>query len=461
MDGDRRSLVSAVRALRDGESTAVELAEAAAARHDPDLNAYAAWTPSTLHAHAQAADAAFAVGSDLGVLQGVPVSVKDIYAAAGWPTYAGSPNPLPADPWQQDGPLVQRLRGQLAAITGKTNTVEFAFGGIGTNAHWGAPRNPWDRSRVSGGSSSGAAVSLGEGTALLALGTDTAGSVRIPAAMTGNVGLKTGAGRWPTDGIVPLSRTLDTAGILARTAADLAFGFAGLEARPELGELALTPPDLYGARFAVADGVLWDDCSPGVAEAAETAIGELEAAGARVERIDLPELAGALEVFRTANLAGPELYAFLSQELPDWLETLDPGVRARVDKAAEMPAWRWLDARRRMEALSQSAHARLASYDALLAPTVAITPPTIAAMADPEVYGPTNLQALRNTAVGNYLTMAAVTLPVGLDAAGMPVGLQLMSTPGSEEWLISLAVAAELALGTADDRLGRPRDLRG
>jgi aspartyl-tRNA(Asn)/glutamyl-tRNA(Gln) amidotransferase subunit A len=458
MGVERRSLCDAVRDLREGRSTASDLAEAAIERHDPALNAYAAWTPERLRDQAQAADAAFGAGADLGLLQGIPVSIKDIYAAAGWPTHAGSPNRLPADPWERDGPLMQRLRRQLAAIPGKTNTVEFAFGGIGTNAHWGTPRNPWDRSRVPGGSSSGAAVSLAEGTAMLALGTDTAGSVRIPAAMTGYVGLKTGAGRWPTEGIVPLSRTLDTAGILARSAADLAFGFAALEGRPDIGELALASDGLSGRRFALPRGVLWADCSPGIVEAVEAAIGELEAAGASIQWIDLPEVDRALELFRTANLAGPELYALLSQQLPDWLETLDPGVRARVDKAAEVPAWRWLDARRRMTELSQAAHARLAAYDALLSPTVAITPPAIEAMADPQVYGPTNLHALRNTAVGNYLTLAGVTLPVGLDAAGMPVGLQMLSVPGSEEWLIALAIAVEKVLGSADDRLGLPRE---
>jgi len=193
------SLAELGAALRDRKTTAKALAEAAAANHDANaesLGAYKLWAPEAAAAQATAADAAFASGNDLGPLQGIPISAKDLYGVKGWPTFAGTPKAFPPS-WQDEGPVIAAIRSQIGVLTGKTHTVEFAFGGIGANPHWGTPRNPWDADnhRAPGGSSSGAGVSLAVGSALLALGTDTAGSVRIPASMTGNAGLKTGVGR--------------------------------------------------------------------------------------------------------------------------------------------------------------------------------------------------------------------------------------------------------------------------
>ncbi|MBK1695899.1 amidase [Rhodovibrio salinarum] len=448
-------LAAAMRALAEQHLSASDLAEQAIAAHDPALNAYAAWTPETTRAQAAAADAARQAGATTGPLMGVPVSLKDIYAAAGWRTYAGSPKALPAEPWERDGPLVAKLRRQLATITGKTNTVEFAFSGLGTNPHWGTPRNPWNRARVAGGSSSGAAVSVREGSALLALGTDTAGSIRVPAAMNGLAGLKMGAGQWPTEGIVPLSHLLDTPGLIARTAQDLAIGYGALNGDAP-GAAPMARPDLTGVRLCVPAQVVWDDTAPGIAEAVESALRELEAAGAKLLRRDVPEVLAAVEVFRTTNLAGPDLYRLLSTELTGWLDTVDPSIRQRLDKATDVPAWQWLAARARVAELSRAAAERLRDCDALVAPTVALTPPEIDAVQAPDAFARANGFALRNTAVGNYLTMAGVTLPAGLDAAGMPVGLQLLGQPGGEAGLLALAQTVERVLGTSDQRLGTP-----
>jgi len=236
MSGDplSRPLIEIARELRDRRTTARELVDAAIARHESvgeRLHAYSFWAPEQARAVANAADAAFAAGVSTGPLQGLPVSLKDLFAADGYPCFAGSSRRLPADPWEQDGPLVATLRRQLGVIMGKTHMVEFAFGGTGQNSHHGAPYNPWDAAahRSVGGSSSGAGVSLLEGSALLAFGSDTAGSVRIPASMTGNAGLKVTIGRWSTGGVVPLSFTFDTPGLLARSVSDLAYGFAALD----------------------------------------------------------------------------------------------------------------------------------------------------------------------------------------------------------------------------------------
>ena len=213
-----RPLIEIARDLREKRASARELTEAAIARHErfgERLHAYSLWAPEQARAVADAADAAFAAGVSVGPLQGVPVSLKDLFAAAGYPCFAGSSRRLPADPWERDGPLVATLRRQLGVIMGKTHMVEFAFGGTGRNSHHGAPYNPWDAAahRSVGGSSSGAGVSLLEGSALLAFGSDTAGSVRIPACMTGNAGLKVTLGRWSTEGVVPLSFSFDTPGL--------------------------------------------------------------------------------------------------------------------------------------------------------------------------------------------------------------------------------------------------------
>ncbi len=271
LDVETESLENLAAAMRDGGVSASGLADWAVANHDrrtETLQAYKAWEPSRFHAEAAAADAALAAGIDLGPLQGIPVSVKDLYGLSGYPIFAGCSRELP-EKWQAEGPVVRALRHQLATVSGKTHTVQFAFGALGTNPYWGTPRNPWDgeNHRVPGGSSAGAGVSLIEGSALLAYGSDTGGSVRMPASFTGTVGVKTSKGRWSTAGIVPLSTTLDTAGTLTRTVADAALAFAVID--PQTTE----PADAFCRRLGTASladfhiGVCdwyFADCDPGV-----------------------------------------------------------------------------------------------------------------------------------------------------------------------------------------------------
>src|SRR6201997_5529639 len=197
MPGDplSRPLIELAHDLRERRASARELVEAAIAQHErfgERLHAYSFWAPEQARTAAKAADAAFAVGVSAGPPQGLPVSIKDLFAAAGYPCFAGSSRRLPAEPWERDGPLVATLRRQLGVIMGKTHMVEFAFGGTGQNSHHGAPYNPWDAAahRSVGGSSSGAGVSLLEGSALLAFGSDTAGCGGVPAPRTGHGGVK-------------------------------------------------------------------------------------------------------------------------------------------------------------------------------------------------------------------------------------------------------------------------------
>jgi len=368
---------------------------------------------------------------------------------------------LPEDHWERDGPLVARLRRQLGVIMGKTHMVEFAFGGTGQNSHWGAPYNPWDTAahRSVGGSSSGAGVSLLEGSAALALGSDTAGSVRIPASMTGNVGLKVTIGRWSTEGIVPLSFTFDTPGLLARSVADVAFGFAALDAAgiDPAGFLAQAGTcDLAEVRIGVGDPFLWRDCDPGIAETAEEAVRALAGAGAVTRDFTLPEVEAAYAVFLEGGLSAIELRSFLDRQLPEWLAQLDPIIAPAVRSAETLSARDYLVRIERLRALAQSAAPRLAAVDVIASPTLCLTPPLMSEVADADNHLRVNRRIVRNTVAVNYLGLCAITLPVGRDRAGMPVGLQLTAPAHAEEKLLTIALAAERVLGTAADRLGTP-----
>ena len=459
-----RPLIEIGRDLRAKQVTARELIEAAIARHerfDERLHAYSHWAPEQARAVAHAADAAFAAGVTVGPLQGLPVSIKDLFAASGYPCFAGSSRRLPADPWERDGPLVATLRRQLGVIMGKTHMVEFAFGGTGHNGHWGAPYNPWDAAahRSVGGSSSGAGVSLLEGSAALALGSDTAGSVRIPASMTGTVGLKITLGRWSTDGVVPLSPTFDTPGLLARSVSDAAYGFAALDPagiEPAGFIVRAGTPDLAGVRIGVGDPFLWRDCDPGIAETAEEAVNALGHAGAVTREFPLPEVEAAYAVFLQGSLSAVELRSFLDLELPDWLSQLDPVIAPAVRNAESVSARDYLARLARLRALARTAAPRLDAVDIIASPTLCLTPPLMAEVADPDSHLQANRRIVRNTVAVNYLGLCAITMPVGPDHVGMPVGLQLIAPAGAEEKLLTIALAAERVLGTAADRLGTP-----
>lgn len=457
------SIESLAAALRAGKVTAAGIAERAIENYADSaeaLHAYKTWDPEAFRAQAAVADAAFAADLDFGPLQGIPVSIKDLYGVSGYPTFAGTPRPLPAK-WQTEGPVVQALRRGLAPVTGKTHTVEFAFGGVGTNAHWGAPRNPWDakRHRAPGGSSSGAGVSLQTGTALVAVGSDTAGSVRIPASVTGCVGVKTSMHRWSTHGIVPLSPSLDTAGVLTRSAADAAIAFAVIdpltEAHPLAFLAAMRGTDLSGLRVGLCDW-FFEGCGPGVAEAVREALDALAPHGVEIRSIEFPEVGACYDVFRQGGLAAPEFAAFINGEMRDWKATLDPNVAGRFERMEAIPAVDYLTRRERLQALAAAAGERMADIDVLAAPTVPITPPDVELLSDGKAYHDANMAMLRNTAPVNLLRLCAVTLPAGLDRAAMPVGLQIVAPFGEDERALAVACAFEATIGDSRSRLGRP-----
>lgn len=461
MELKRLSLRQLHDGLRDGDYSATVLAHTCQEnyqQHEPALNAYKTWNGDDAIATASLADRLLGRGVDLGALMGVPVSVKDLFAVRGLPTFAGSVESL-GPSWEQPGPLVQSLEHQLAPVMGKTHTVEFAFGGIGMNAHWGTPCNPWGvrEHRIPGGSSSGAGVSLAQGSALLALGTDTAGSVRIPASVTGQTALKLTHGRWPSAGIVPLSPSLDTPGILARSVDDLAFAFQALEK----GRCGVAPSipvmdSVAGLRLGRVDEFFLAGADAAIVDVFDRAVQRLSAAGARVQNAELPGCHEAYAIFQQGGLAAPELCAFLKAELPGRMDRLDPVVRLRVEGAETLSS---VDYLLRAHALRQAAQQALSAFstaDVLVTPTVAIAPPRLADLQAQEAYRHANMMVLRNTSIANLLGLCAVTLPVGLDALGLPVGLQLMAPPHAEEQLLAAALSIESCLGKPIDVLGCP-----
>lgn len=442
--------------LRAGRLSCAALGTQAIAAHerwDGQLRAYKSFDGERVRKQAQAADMLLASSVDLGPLMGIPVSVKDVYGVPGFETFAGTDAALP-EKWQQAGPLIARLLGQLGIVTGKTHTVEFAFGGLGLNAHWGAPHNPWsgsDGKRAPGGSSSGAGISLVEGSALVALGTDTAGSVRIPAAFSGQAGLKTSYGRWSNEGMVPLSPSLDTPGLLCRTVADLAYAFAALD--PAGGE-EIQARSLAGLRIGVPERVFQDDGEASISQTISNTLQLLERRGATLVSVDIPGCEEALAIFRKGGLAAFELRGFLDRNFPERIARLDPAVRQRMQDVEKAGSLEYLQRRDELALLAARSRAVFDKCDIVASATVVIPPPLFDHVADIGSYSTANMLVLRNTAVANLLGWCAISLPAGLDALGLPVGLQLMGPPLGEEGLLACGRAIEEAIGTSAELLG-------
>lgn len=459
-----RSLADTVVALRRGDLAAVELTEEAIARHEAlgeTLHAYKHFDADAARRAAEAADRAI-TGGNAGPLCGIPVSVKDIYGVEGMPTFAGSARRLPEEPWSRDAWLVARVREAGAVIMGKSHTVEFAYGGVGINPHWGTPRNPWDAdvARIPGGSSCGAGVSLWEGSALVALGSDTGGSIRIPAAFTGVVGHKTTKGRLSTEGVTRLSNTFDTVGALTRTVADSVYFFgcvdSGWDDPLHLLE-ALDAATLQGVRIRLPECRLWEDCAPDLAEVLTQALEEMETAGAAVERSVGTMLDDAQEHYMTGGIGKAEVHAWLSEHLPEWMDLLHPTVGARIEGAVPLDDPRYREALSKHRRMAALADTLFGEADVLALPANLVTPPPVAELEDDlERYKEVNLATLRPTCPANMLGLCAISIPVGLDRQGMPVGLQLVARAGDDEALLGVALAAEGVLGTAPKRLGGP-----
>ncbi|WP_201836306.1 amidase [Microvirga zambiensis] len=395
-------------------------------------------------AAADAADLRRQAGISHGPLDGAIVSIKDLFDVAGETTLAGSRALRDAPPAQKDAVIVARLRQAGAVILAKTNMVEFAFSGLGLNPHHGTPGNAADPLRIPGGSSSGAGVSVAEGTSEISIGSDTGGSVRIPAALNGIVGFKPTAYRVPLEGAFPLSPSLDSIGPLARSVQDCAFTdaiMAGDEPR------SLTPVPLMGLRIGVPRGRLFSESEPMVEDAFETALSRLSRAGAGIADHAIEDLLqGMADTTETASIASIEA----AEVHADWLDAkaaeIDPRVRWWIARSGRVPAPVYIRMLRRRRRLVEAMDERLASVDVLALPTTAISAPLTAPLeADDKLYNHTDRLILRNTMFGNQFDLTAISLPI--PGCERPVGFMLVARHGHDRRLLEIAAEVERKLG--------------
>jgi aspartyl-tRNA(Asn)/glutamyl-tRNA(Gln) amidotransferase subunit A len=375
---------------------------------------------------------------------GIPVSIKDLFDIKGQVTRAGSRALEDSPPAENDAAVVARLRRAGFVVIGRTNMTEFAYSGIGINPHYGTPKSAWQRSvgHVPGGSSSGAAVSVADRMAYGALGTDTGGSCRIPAAFNGIVGYKPTQKRVPLDGGVPLSFSLDSFGPLANTTACCATLDAVLAAEPFV---ALQPRPIRGMRLAVATTVVLDGLDDAVAKTFERTLANLSRAGALIEHVEVPEFLDVGIMNSKGGFAASESYAWHRYLLTSKGDVYDPRVSSRIMRGGDMSAADYIDLLNARRSLIARAAARLAPYDALLMPTTSNTPPRIADLADDKAFTVENLRALRNCTMINMIDGCAISLPAHREGE-IPVGLMLASSGGSDRRIFELAAGMEAAI---------------
>jgi len=376
---------------------------------------------------------------------GIPVSIKDLFDIKGQVTRAGSRALDDSAPAQADATAVARLRRAGFVVIGRTNMTEFAYSGIGINPHYGTPKGAWQRStgHVPGGSSSGAAVSIADQMAYGALGTDTGGSCRIPAAFNGIVGFKPTQRRVPLDGGVPLSSTLDSFGPLARSVSCCAILDAVLADEPVV---PLRPRPIKGMKLAVPTTIVLDDLDDAVAQTFNRALETLSRQGASIERIEVPEFLDIGVMNTKGGFSAAESYAWHRFLIASKGDVYDPRVAVRILRGEGMSAADYVDllgARRSMIARIET---RIAPYDALVMPTTANTPPRIADLvADDKAFTTQNVRALRNPSLINMIDGCSISLPAQREGE-VPVGLMLAAAGGSDRRIFELAGGMEEAI---------------
>ena len=392
-------------------------------------------------AAADAADARAAHGVSLGPLDGAIVSIKDLFDVAGEPTRAGSKILAEeAKPADADAAIVRRLRAGGAVIVAKTNMTEFAYSGVGANPHFGTPRNPRDRTRVPGGSSAGAGVAPADGMCEIAIGTDTGGSVRIPAALCGITGFKPSRQRVPTQGAFPLSFTFDSIGPLARSVADCAKAdavMAGEEFSP------LAPAPLAGLRLGLPQGMPQGGLDDTVAAAFSAAVARLDGAGVRISKEEVSLFGEMDAVNAKGGIPAPEACAVHRERVARRGAEIDPNVRVRIERGCAVSAADSIDMLRERARLMRTMDRRLAALDALVLPTTPIVAPTIAEVADTKTFFMRHNMLIRNTSFANFFDLCAVSLPL---TTALPVGLMLVARNGHDHRLLRIAAAVEALL---------------
>jgi aspartyl-tRNA(Asn)/glutamyl-tRNA(Gln) amidotransferase subunit A len=375
---------------------------------------------------------------------GIPLSIKDLFDIKGQVTCAGSRALEDSKPAETDAPVVARLRRAGFIVIGRTNMTEFAYSGIGINPHYGTPKSTWRRDigHVPGGSSAGAAVSVVDGMAHGALGTDTGGSCRIPAAYNGVVGFKPTQRRVPREGGVPLSFTLDSVGPLARTTGCCAVLDAVLADEPVQ---PLQPRPIKGMRLAVPTTIALDELDDEVARTFERALEALSRQGALIERIAVAEFLDVGIMNTKGGFAAAESYAWHRYLIVSHGDVYDPRVSSRIMRGQAISAADYIDLLEARKSLIARTTVRLAPYDALVMPTTANTPPRIADLADEKAYTKANMLSLRNCTLINMIDGCAISLPCHREGE-VPVGLMLAASGGSDRRIFELASAMEAVI---------------
>lgn len=392
-------------------------------------------------AQADAMDALRKRGLEPSAYAGIPISVKDLYDVKDEVTSAGSKILKNANPAVADALSIERLRGAGFVFVGRNNMVEFAYAGIGMNPHYGTPRIPYDRAagRIPGGSTSGGAVCVADDMAAAALGSDTGGSCRIPAAFCGITGYKPTASRVPITGLTPLSFSLDSAGPLSNTVDCCAILDAVMAGEPIRKSVQLNPNRL---RLAIPQTLMMDGLDEEVAQTFERAVAKLSDAGVSIEEIPFHELAELPQINRLGGFAASESYAWHKDMLANQMADYDPRVGGRIIKGADQSAADYIELCQARQRVISMAAETTAPFDAFIAPTVAIVPPTIASLEHDEAYFSTNILTLRNTSVGNFLDRCSISLPCQ-KAGDAPVGFMLTGRHGDDHHLFNVAKTLE------------------
>ena len=438
-----------------GRSRARERLEAsiAAAAVPPLEHAFVRRFDAPARAAADAVDTLLVAGAPAPRLAGLAISIKDLFDVAGFPTTGGSRSLADAAPALDDAPAVARLRAAGAALVGHTNLTEFAYSGVGINPHHGTPLNLGTlaldgQARIPGGSTSGGATSVAGGAAWAALGSDTGGSIRIPAALQGLVGFKSTARRVPTDGCIPLSTTLDTVCAITHSVRDAVLLHEILAAR----RVARSGRPLRAWRLALPRNVVFDALEPAVARTFEQALARLRAAGALIEDVDLPLLEQAAALQRGGGLSAAESWAWHRTRLATREADYDPRVAMRIRRGAELGAADYLDLLRERRDWIAAMQTALAGFDALLSPTLPIVAPHVAPLlASDDAFFATNALLLRNPSIVNLLDGCAISLPCHV-LGDWPVGLMVWGRAMSDDTVLDVAACIESAIAPATGR---------
>ncbi len=437
--------------LRSRQISPVELTSECLERINklnPALNAFITVTAESALAEARAAEAEIARGQWRGPLHGIPIGLKDLIDTAGVRTTSGSKLHATRVPGE-DAEVVRRLRNAGAVILGKNNLHEFAYGGSSLISHFGEVHNPWDRGRIVGGSSGGSAAAVVAGMGYAAIGTDTAGSIREPAALCGCVGLKATYGRVPGRGVIPLSLSLDHVGPLARSVADVAIvlqAITGFDAAdittaevPVADYLSGMKESPARLRVGVPRDYFFDDLDVEVASAMKHALDAIRTIAAEVKEV-------RLDVPTDRTLQKAESYANHAQSVAQNPELYDPETVRRIRSGENVSVVEYIEQRRELEAARRRIRSIFSDVDVLVTPTTPMPAPAIAELkASPDALRPAELKLLRNTRPFNVWGLPAISVPCGFTQSGLPIGLQIAAPPWREDMVLQLAYAYEQA----------------